>query len=160
MNSGDATDRNAITDLVRRWYDEVWNEGREESLYDLLHPRAVVHGIGTGPLIGPDGFLPFWKMTRLNYSNIQIQLAHVFVQADQAIATITNRSVRVANGKDMLTHGAAFFRVKEGQIVFSRHVIDYLAILGQSEALDLDIHDALFPIHSRGGSDGDSGDQR
>ena len=29
--------------LVRRWFDEVWNERRDATVHELLHPEAVGH---------------------------------------------------------------------------------------------------------------------
>ena len=36
--------------LVRRWFQEVWNEGRAEVIDELLAEDAVIHGLvdGTG----------------------------------------------------------------------------------------------------------------
>ena len=30
--------------LVKRWFQEVWNEGRMETVHELLSPNAVVRG--------------------------------------------------------------------------------------------------------------------
>jgi len=30
--------------LMRRWFQEVWNEGRIETVYELLSPRGVARG--------------------------------------------------------------------------------------------------------------------
>ena len=29
--------------LMRRWFQEVWNEGRMETIYELLSPDGVAH---------------------------------------------------------------------------------------------------------------------
>ena len=34
--------------VVRAWFKEVWDEGREEAIDRLAHPNAIVHGLG-GP---------------------------------------------------------------------------------------------------------------
>ena len=31
-------------ELMRRWFKEVWNEGRTQTIYDLLAPDAVAIG--------------------------------------------------------------------------------------------------------------------
>ena len=42
--------------IVRRWFKEVWDEGREESIDALLAPYAVAYGLPGGPLHGPTAF--------------------------------------------------------------------------------------------------------
>ena len=41
--------------LVRRWFDEVWNQGREDTIDELLAATAIAHGLGEGdqPVTGP-----------------------------------------------------------------------------------------------------------
>jgi hypothetical protein len=31
-------------ELMQRWFREVWNEGRTQTVYDLLSPNAVARG--------------------------------------------------------------------------------------------------------------------
>ena len=33
--------------LARRWFKEVWVDGDEAAIDRLLHPQALVHGLGT-----------------------------------------------------------------------------------------------------------------
>ena len=40
--------------LVRRWFDEVWNKGREAAIGEMLAPHGVVHGVGPD-ILGPRG---------------------------------------------------------------------------------------------------------
>ena len=40
--------------IIHRWFDEVWNQGREETVDELLAPKAIVHGLGEGnDVVGP-----------------------------------------------------------------------------------------------------------
>ena len=32
--------------VVRRWFDEVWNQGRGDAIDELISERSVVHGLG------------------------------------------------------------------------------------------------------------------
>jgi hypothetical protein len=47
-------------ELMRRWFKEVWNEGRTQTIYDLLAPDAVAIGeLEDGSqLRGPADFVP------------------------------------------------------------------------------------------------------
>ena len=34
--------------LMKRWFQEVWNEGKLQTVHDLLHPDGVAVGQATG----------------------------------------------------------------------------------------------------------------
>jgi hypothetical protein len=44
--------------LVKRWFEEVWNQGRESTIDELFHPEGKSHGFPEpdSVLIGPPGF--------------------------------------------------------------------------------------------------------
>ena len=41
--------------LAKRWFEEVWNEGRRETIRELLAPEAVIQE-GNDASVGPEGF--------------------------------------------------------------------------------------------------------
>jgi hypothetical protein len=47
--------------LVRRWFKEVWNEGRESTINDLFAESGVAHGLGDreAEVRGPAQLKPF-----------------------------------------------------------------------------------------------------
>ena len=38
--------------LVRRWFEEVWNKGREEAIDEMFAEDGVAHGLATGRVCG------------------------------------------------------------------------------------------------------------
>jgi hypothetical protein len=34
--------------LIHRWFDEVWNRGREDTVDELFAPDGIAHGLGEG----------------------------------------------------------------------------------------------------------------
>jgi steroid delta-isomerase-like uncharacterized protein len=42
--------------LARRWFEEVWNQRRTETVYELLTPDSICQS-EAGPLRGPEAFL-------------------------------------------------------------------------------------------------------
>ena len=63
--------------LVRQWFREVWDEGREETIDRLLSPDAVVHGL-SGPggpdMIGPEQFKPVFHTFREALGDLTIDV--------------------------------------------------------------------------------------
>ena len=41
--------------VMRTWFEEVWNQGREETIDRLFAADAVAHGLPGGPMRGPAG---------------------------------------------------------------------------------------------------------
>ncbi len=148
MTGPTRADSELIRNLVTRWFREVWDAGKRESIHEMMHPEAVIHGIGTEAAHGPEGFEAFWRTVRLNYHDIVTQIDQLLVEGAEAVALLTITFVQTSSGEAMSMRGAATFRFEDGQIIFSRNVIDYLAVLGQSDALGIDIQDALFPIQA------------
>lgn len=52
MTQGHATSDNVAT--IRRRFDEVWNEGREETIDELFDEQVVAHGLAETDAEPPD----------------------------------------------------------------------------------------------------------
>ena len=52
--------------IVRRWFDEVWNQGKEATIDELFAPEGVGRGLGEGEadVHGPADFKSFWRNMR------------------------------------------------------------------------------------------------
>jgi steroid delta-isomerase-like uncharacterized protein len=131
--------------LVRRWFDEVWNQGREESIDELLADDAEIFGLGEGEqtVHGPAGFKPFWRNLRTAFPDLQIRIqdtvdgggkasAHVVLEGTHTGEGLgvrpTGRKVRVAGMVAAETSG--------GKIVRGWNTWDQLGLLRQIGALD------------------------
>ena len=73
--------------LMRRWFQEVWNEGKTETVFDLLSPNAVATG-QTGPqaeIHGPAEFVLFVEHIRGAFSDINLTIADAFGAEDKVV---------------------------------------------------------------------------
>ena len=64
-------------ELMRRWFKEVWNEGRTQTIHDLLAPDGIATGQledGT-ELRGPTDFVPFVERIRGAFPDIKMAAA-------------------------------------------------------------------------------------
>jgi hypothetical protein len=52
--------------LAKRWFEEVWNQGRESAIDELFHPEGEVYGFPEpdSVLIGPAGFKTIHRVFR------------------------------------------------------------------------------------------------
>src|SRR5271154_2674521 len=60
--------------LVRRWFKEAWNEGRVQTIYELLHENAASHGsdLEAEVLRGPAEFEGLYNRLHGAVPDIQI----------------------------------------------------------------------------------------
>jgi steroid delta-isomerase-like uncharacterized protein len=127
-------------ELMRRWFNEVWNEGRIESIRELMAPDAI--GIGEledgGELRGPADFVPFVERVRSAFPDIKIVVEDAFGAGDKVVlrwtATMTHRGEYLgmaATGKTVRITGMTMTRIADKQIVEGWDNWDQLAMLKQ-----------------------------
>ena len=129
------------TTVLHRWFEEVWNQGRESTIDELLANGAVAHG-----LIGPDGqpvkdvagFKPFYRHFRAAFPNIRIAIEDTLLDGDKVAArcvvtaTHTGPGVMASpTGKDVSITGMCIVRVIDGKIVESWNNFDFLSLYKQ-----------------------------
>src|SRR5256885_6462582 len=70
--------------VLRRWFEEVWNEDREGLMEELAVPNVVFHGVG-GPnqvMHGLDAFKPFYRNIRAAFPDIRITVEEAIGERD------------------------------------------------------------------------------
>lgn len=126
--------------LMRRWFQEVWNESRTQTVHDLLSPNAVAIGqAGSGTEIrGPAEFMLFVESIRAAFPDIRVAIEDAFGAADKVVvrwsATMTHRGDGLgvpATGKAVRIGGITIARINDGQIVEGWDNWDQLAMLEQ-----------------------------
>lgn len=109
---------NNIT-IMRRWFKEVWLEGKTQIVTDVLAPRAVCMGqLEDGlALVGPDEFIQFVERTRRTFPDMKISIEDIFGVDDRVV--IRWSGVMTHQGDD-LGIPASQKRVKIGGISIAR----------------------------------------
>jgi steroid delta-isomerase-like uncharacterized protein len=132
-------------ELVRRWFQQVWNEGRIETVEELLAPDAVIHGLGEQGLAvrGPKAFLNFFATMRSAFPDIHVQVEQVVNQGEwfaarfSASMTYTGGGLGfAANQKKAKIDGMAMGRIVNGKIAEGWNIWDQRALLAQLDAAD------------------------
>ena len=126
--------------VARRWFKEVWNEGKTQTIYDLLASDAI--GIGEledgQPIRGPQEFVPFMERLRGAFPDIQMTIEDAFGAEDRVVVrwsgTMTHRGDHLgmaATGKAVRMTGITILRIRDGKIVEGWDNWDQLAMLKQ-----------------------------
>ena len=123
--------------LVRRWFEQVWNNGRAETIDELLSERSVVHGLGAD-LHGPAGFKEFHAAYRDAFPDLAVHIEHLVAEDDLVVvhwsATATHSGGGLgfaATGKPVSFSGMALVRVEGNKFVEGWNSFDQLGLLQQ-----------------------------
>ena len=126
--------------LLRRWFQEVWNEGRIQTVYDLLAPNAVARGQRAAEveIRGPEQFEKFVHEIRGAFPDIQVKVEDVFGVDDKVvlrwsgIMTHTGDAPGLpASGRTVRIGGITIARFADGKIVEGWDNWDQLGMLEQ-----------------------------
>jgi predicted ester cyclase len=125
-------------EVVRRWFKEVWDEGRESTIDQLMAPFAVAYGLPGGPIQGPTAFKPLFRMFRDALGDMSVDVVRTVVQGDTVAAHchVTGRHSGPALGGDPTNQpvdfwGITIVRVEDGQIVEGWNCFDMLSMYQQ-----------------------------
>ena len=131
--------------LLRRWFEEVWNQGRAEAIPELLAEDGIAHGLSedaSQPLRGPAGFLPFHAQFREAFPNIEVVVEDQIAEGD---LVATRCSVRGKHTGDSLGFkatqapveftGMVITRIKDGKIVEAWNNFDFMKMYRQLGAI-------------------------
>ena len=127
-------------ELMRRWFKEVWNEGKTQTVYELLSPDAI--GIGQiedgSQLRGPAEFLPLVERIRGAFPDINMVVEDAFGAEDKVVlrwsATMTHHGDHLgmpASGKRVRMTGITIARIADKKIIEGWDNWDQLGMLKQ-----------------------------
>ena len=130
--------------LMRRWFKEVWNEGRMQTVHELLDENATGFGQAghrTG-IHGPADFIPFVQRFRGAFPDIKVTVEEAF-GSDQNVAvrwfanmthTGGDLGIPPTNRKAHVT-GMTMVHIKDGKIISGFDNWDQLALMRQIGAI-------------------------
>jgi steroid delta-isomerase-like uncharacterized protein len=130
--------------LIRRWFEEVWNNGREEAINEMIAPDCIAHGLNgpEGDLRGPEGFKQFYSLFKSTFPDIRITVEDVIVDGDRCAARFSCRATHrgdalgiAATGQPVAFSAMAFTRWRNGQIVDAWNNVDLMGMLKQIGAV-------------------------
>ncbi|MDT5268467.1 MAG: hypothetical protein QOH49_653 [Acidobacteriota bacterium] len=134
--------------LIRRWFEEVWNNGREEAIDELFDEEGVAHGLAgeTGePLRGATGFKPFFRRFREAFPEIEVVVEDTVSEGDKVAARCTVRGQHrgdtlgiKATNSPVEFDGICIVRIRDGKIVEAWNNFDFMSMFQQLGALRLD----------------------
>jgi hypothetical protein len=76
--------------LVHRWFEEVWNQGREETIDELFAPNGVTYGLGErdAEVRGPSQFKPFFRNIRAAFPDLHIKILDTVAEGNKVAVRV------------------------------------------------------------------------
>lgn len=127
--------------LIRRWFEEVWNKGRAEAIDEMIADDCIVHGLddATGnPVRGPAEYRAFYSQFREAFPNIVVTVEDTIAEGDLVAARCSVRakhegdSLGIAATKSPVEFtGMTIVRVKDGKLIEGWNNFDFMALYRQ-----------------------------
>mgnify|MGYP003288873864 CR=1 FL=1 len=121
--------------LIRRWFEEVWNQGRSDVIDELLAEDAVIHGLVDGagnPVNGLDGFHDFHAQFRGAFPDLMISVDDTIAEGDTVVARCSVRGRHTGNhlgfaatNAPVQFEGVAITRIENGKIAEAWNHFDF-----------------------------------
>jgi steroid delta-isomerase-like uncharacterized protein len=129
--------------LVKRWFEEVWNQKRSGTIRELLAADCVAHGTGENgeDLHGVEGFLAFQARQVSAFPDMHIEVHDCFGMGDKVAvrwsATMHHRGNGLGmepTGAEVKIAGMGIARIENGKVKETWDNWDKMAMFQQIDA--------------------------
>jgi hypothetical protein len=136
------SDNNIAT--THRWFEEVWNQGRAETITELLAENAVAYGFDSSgqPKPARTEFTAYWTMVRQAMSDIHMDVPEVIGQGNTTAArfVFTGKHTgpylgAAGTNKPVRCTGMVFLHWENGRIIAGWTESDILSLTIQTGAI-------------------------
>jgi steroid delta-isomerase-like uncharacterized protein len=123
--------------LVRRWFDEVWTQGKADTIDQLMSADCVVHGLADGPL-DQNGFKQFYAAYRNAFPDVSITVEQTVSEGDLVAVRWSGTGTHKGGGlgfpatnRPAQFKGMTFVRIQNGKLVEGWNIFDQFAMFTQ-----------------------------
>lgn len=135
--------------LVHRWFEEVWNQRREDTIDELLAEDAVVNGLSDAEgntIRGPESFKGFHRAFLSAFPDIKVTIEDTVTEGDKIAVRCSVRATHTGEGvgvsptnQTVEFTGLGFAIIKDGKIVEAWNEFDFMKMYSQLGALTLNL---------------------
>ena len=102
--------------LIVRWFEEVWNQNRGETISELLTADSVIHD-GQNEIRGIEGFRRFYDSIRAEYADIRITPLVSLAEGDLVCLHWAANLRHIATSRTVHITGTSVTRIKHGHFL-------------------------------------------
>jgi predicted ester cyclase len=134
-----------IKAVVHRWFEEAWNQGREEAIDRMVGPGAVSYGLAESDITvtGPAEFKQFNRTLRGALPDIHITVDDIIAEGDKAAVRLTVEGTHLGghlgvppSGRKVRFAGIVIVQVQGEVLIAAWNSWDQLGLLRQVGALE------------------------
>lgn len=124
--------------LVRRWFEEVWNNGRADAIDELFDENGIAHGLSDDPakpIKGPENFKPFHAMFLEAFPDLKIVIEDMVAEGEKVTARCSVRGKHEGNFRGLAATqspiyftGMTIVRIANGKIVEAWNNFDFTSL--------------------------------
>ena len=124
--------------LVRRWFQEVWNNGRADAIDEMFDENGIAHGLSddpSNPIKGPENFRPFHTLFREAFPNMMIVIEDMVAEGDKVAARCSVQGKHegdfrglAATQSPVYFTGMTIVRIANGKIVEAWNNFDFMSM--------------------------------
>jgi steroid delta-isomerase-like uncharacterized protein len=128
-------------ELARQWFDEVWNQKRDDTLDALLSPNCTGFMEGAGEIVGAAAFKEFRNRLLAAFPDLHLTVEDAIASGDKAVVRWIARAThqgpgleRPALGNRIELRGLTWLEFEQGLLVRGWSNWDYGGMLQKLEA--------------------------
>ena len=119
--------------LMRRWFEQVWNQKNEAAIDEMFSSEGLSHGFPEpdSVLHGPEGFKEIHRAFCGAFPDVHVTIEDVIAEGDKvlvrwhvAVTHLGDHLGMPATGKKASFPGASFDVIKDGKIVAGWNYMD------------------------------------
>ena len=129
--------------LMRRWFDRVWNQRDALAIEEMVAPDVRIHNfpVTGGVQIGAEGFKQTYQNFCGAFPDLHVSLEEIIAEGDRVAAHFTTTMTHLGDhlgipstGKKAILPGSAFCIVKDGKFIETWNFIDMEHLFRQLKA--------------------------
>jgi ketosteroid isomerase-like protein len=118
--------------MMIRWFEEVWNQNRRETIEELMPPDFVIHD-GASDIRGPQEFRRFQDAMRSEFNDIRVTPHQMISDGDMGCLRWSVQMSHRATGKPIHTTGISMVRFQDGKFAEAWQNWDHQGVIEQIE---------------------------
>jgi hypothetical protein len=124
--------------LTRKWFEDIWNHRRLETIDELMGEPCVIHDPGTSPadVRHPAEFRAMAEGLYQAFSDIHVEIKDLLTVGEQTVMRCLVTGTARATKRPIRISGMAWGRWRNGKLVEAWNNFDLLSMYEQLGALE------------------------
>lgn len=129
--------------LLHRWFEEVWNQGREEVI-DELFPDGIAHGLGNEKIRGSNAYKPFFRAFKNAFPDLKVTVEDWILDGDKLAIHCNVKANHTGEGIGISPTNLpvdfnfmGFLRIQDGKIAEAWNILDFMKMYQQMGVFSL-----------------------